>query len=117
MKTPELRLARSRSPEGWIGRLDRRGEWTLICSFEGQFILSGERAALVLGPNTSLQPDAWTSCLQAIWCSCVKPTRQVLLHANADNGPLGCAPVASDPQITYDKTSDPVLSEISLGHD
>ena len=47
----------------------------------------------------------------------MKPTRQFLPHANADNGPLGRAPVASSVQITYDKISDPVLIEISLGHD
>jgi len=89
----------------------------LICSFEGRFISSGESAASVLFPNAGFRPDAWTSCLQAIWCSCVKPTRQFLPHANVDNGPLGRGPVASSVQITYDKMNDPVLIEISLGHD
>ena len=53
----------------------------------------------------------------SIWCYCVKPMRQFLPRANVDKGPLGCAPVASSVQITYDKMSAPVLIEISLGHD
>ncbi len=108
---------RPRGPEGWIRRLDQRGELALIVSFEGQFISSGESAASVLVPNTSLGPDGGTSSLQAIWRACVNPTQQLMPHANADNGPLGCAPVASSVQITYDKLSDPVLIEISLGLD
>lgn len=47
----------------------------------------------------------------------MKPTRHFLPYASVDNAPAGCAPVASSIQATYDKMSDLMLIEISLGHD